>query len=158
MGRKMGVVVLITVLVCAASADPPSVEIPPVGLAPAPPPLPQLALPDELRKIRAEFGSPLSDSIFGETNETEVQEAFEKARASAGDWQHSPYPMPPIPQRGTEANLLEVSWKLERQAYQLDRRGEYELADALREVTKQVRERFREKANPSPVPLPENSY
>jgi hypothetical protein len=40
----------------------------------------------------------------------------------------------------------------------LDRRGEYELADALREVTKQVRERFREKANPSPVPLPENSY
>jgi hypothetical protein len=117
-------------------------------------------LPDDLKKIRARFGSPLTGSILGESTEEEVREAFEKARATADERPVHSYPLPPVPmaKRRTVANLLEISWKVERQAYQLEQRGEYQFADELREVTKRIRERVRAKASRS-RPLPsQKSY
>lgn len=133
------------------------------------------ALPPDVQKVRQRFGSPLEGSLLGKPDEADFRAAYERAGESAvGDEDRQPYytappkpgqipnyVAPPAVSYGSgrypidhlppprENDLLSISLLLDQQAYELDRRSEPELADAVREVAQQVRIRFRESQSQS---------
>lgn len=212
--KRTGILLASTLVVCVAYAEPPSqvpfdttpppaTTLPPATLgeidAPAELPVePAPRLPNDVRKVREQFKSPLDGSILGKADEKEFRAAYDKLRQAspkAPDFvpyiapaapRFDPYrtsktepaptyasPRPMLPPVRAHNNalssivipnvpddLLTVTLRLDLQAYQLDRLGEYEMADELRTLNQQIRERARapQKWGPvipnSPAPRP----